>query len=141
MSLQILSLQVHLLNHYNCSYEAKVADFGLSRITHHSTTLTGMGTIAWCAPEVLLQETQGKPCDVWSFGVIMWELLCEEVPYGDMAPGAVVLGVVQKKLLLPSNRYLDGAPASLIRVVGRCQEFVAENRPSFKQIEDMLAEG
>lgn len=119
---------------------AKVADFGLSRIASHTaTTMTGVGTIAWTAPEVLLQERQGFPCDVWSFGVICWELLQEDVPYGDIAPGAVVLGVVQRKLALPLDRIPVDAPPVLALCVTRCQQFDPAARPDFALVHSMLA--
>ena len=117
------------------SFTAKVADFGLSRFMMQSASVTGMGTIAWCAPELLLQEKQGKAVDVWSFGVILWELCCEQVPYGDMAPGAIVLGIVQKRLHLPRGEtLLVGAPDTLTQLIQPCQEFIASERPTFETI-------
>jgi serine/threonine protein kinase len=119
--------------------------------------MTGMGTIAWCAPELLLQEKQGKPCDVWSYGVIMWELCCESVPYGDKPPGAIVLGIVQQTMKLPKD-YRAGdlavfiaafsdvlslsassdAPSLLVDLIEPCQRFLAQERPTFEQVETAL---
>ncbi len=41
------------------------------------------------APEVIRSEVVTEQCDVWSFGVILWELITQQVPYADMEPYAV----------------------------------------------------
>ncbi|KAI8464201.1 MAG: kinase-like domain-containing protein, partial [Monoraphidium minutum] len=69
-------------------FEVKVADFGLSRIkdaTHLQNSRAGLeGTIEYAAPEVLRGEPYTEKCDVWSFGVVLWELLTRARPYADM---------------------------------------------------------
>ena len=51
------------------------------------------GTIEYCAPEVLRGESYSEKCDIWSFGVVLWELLMRERPYSD-ADVPVLLMVV-----------------------------------------------
>ena len=65
---------------------AKICDFGLSRLSvadHHHAYLTRprVGTIQWAAPEVLRGERQGPKADVYSFGVILWELCTLRLPF------------------------------------------------------------
>ena len=99
------------------------------------TVQTGIGTLAWSAPEVLLQKKQTTAVDVWSFGVICWELLTERVPYAAMAPGAIVLGVVRQELRLgPEDGFLEGAPPLLQQLLAQCQQFDPSQRPSFQLI-------
>ena len=58
----------------------KVADFGLSTQKDASATLGRIGTPAWCAPEVLRLDTYGAKADVFSFAVVMWEVLSRQTP-------------------------------------------------------------
>ncbi|KAL8140347.1 hypothetical protein V2J09_006368 [Rumex salicifolius] len=65
------------------NWTVKVADFGLSRIKHeiYLTTKTGKGTPQWMAPEVLRHEPSDEKSDIYSFGVILWELATEKTPW------------------------------------------------------------
>lgn len=51
------------------SYNAKVADFGLSRLKAQERSMTGnCGTVQWMAPEILANESYAEPADVYSYG-------------------------------------------------------------------------
>ncbi|KAJ6682871.1 SERINE/THREONINE-PROTEIN KINASE EDR1 [Salix koriyanagi] len=58
------------------NWTVKVADFGLSRLKHNTflSSKSTAGTPEWMAPEVLRNEPSNEKCDVYSFGVILWEL-------------------------------------------------------------------
>ncbi|KAK6127640.1 hypothetical protein DH2020_038619 [Rehmannia glutinosa] len=74
------------------NWVVKVCDFGLSRMKH-STFLSSRstaGTAEWMAPEVLRNEPSNEKCDVYSFGVILWELCTLRQPWGGMNPMQVV---------------------------------------------------
>ncbi|RYY36458.1 protein kinase [archaeon] len=62
----------------------QVADFGLSRILNDevSNKLTACGTPAWTAPEIVKMERYTEKVDVYSFGIILWELITKQEPYG-----------------------------------------------------------
>jgi len=62
---------------WNC----KVADFGMSRVKFLTEKMTRVGTPQWMAPEVLRQESYSEKADVWSFGVVMWELITLRVSF------------------------------------------------------------
>ena len=75
----------------SCKYQAKVSDVGLARIVPESreyiSSLGGAGTWNWCAPEVILSQKCTSAADMWSFGVILWELCTQEIPVrGRMRP-------------------------------------------------------
>ena len=60
----------------------KITDFGVSRlIGDKSTRMTFVGTVAWMAPEVIRHEPYSEKVDVWSYGVVIWELLTQQKPY------------------------------------------------------------
>ncbi|KAG2279891.1 hypothetical protein Bca52824_051111 [Brassica carinata] len=68
------------------NWTVKVADFGLSRIKHETylTTKSGKGTPQWMAPEVLRNESADEKSDIYSFGVVLWELATEKIPWENL---------------------------------------------------------
>ena len=60
----------------------KLTDFGLARELQKTTNeMSAAGTYSHMPPEVIKSSTYSKASDVWSFGVLLWELLTGEVPY------------------------------------------------------------
>ncbi|KAE8662076.1 Serine/threonine-protein kinase CTR1 [Hibiscus syriacus] len=115
------------------NWVVKVCDFGLSRMKH-STYLSSMstaGTAEWMAPEVLRNEPADEKCDVYSFGVILWELSTMQQPWKGMNPMQVVgaVGFQHRRLDIPDN--LDSAVAEIIR---KCWHTDPKLRPTFAEI-------
>ncbi|KAG0448987.1 hypothetical protein HPP92_027562 [Vanilla planifolia] len=81
----------------------KVGDFGLSRLKHETylTTKTGKGTPQWMAPEVLRNEPSDEKSDVYSYGVILWELVTEKIPWDNL--NSMQMGFDRRKLLANVN--------------------------------------
>ncbi|XP_054716555.1 mitogen-activated protein kinase kinase kinase 11-like [Uloborus diversus] len=79
----------------------KITDFGLAREVYKTTRMSAAGTYAWMAPEVIKSSTFSKASDVWSYGVLLWELLTGETPYKGIDALAVAYGVAVNKLTLP----------------------------------------
>ncbi|XP_068947839.1 mitogen-activated protein kinase kinase kinase 9 [Petaurus breviceps papuanus] len=79
----------------------KITDFGLAREWHKTTKMSAAGTYAWMAPEVIRSSMFSKGSDVWSYGVLLWELLTGEVPFRGIDGLAVAYGVAMNKLALP----------------------------------------
>jgi serine/threonine-protein kinase len=65
------------------SGEFKITDFGIARITDSSKTKTGMvlGTPSYMSPEQLSGEKVGGSSDLFSLGVMLYQLLCGELPF------------------------------------------------------------
>uniref|UniRef100_A0A7N1A6Q1 non-specific serine/threonine protein kinase n=2 Tax=Kalanchoe fedtschenkoi TaxID=63787 RepID=A0A7N1A6Q1_KALFE len=115
------------------NWVVKVCDFGLSRMKH-STFLSSRstaGTAEWMAPEVLRNEPSDEKCDVYSFGVILWELATMRQPWGGMNPMQVVgaVGFQHRRLEIPDD--IDPAVADIIR---QCWQTDPRLRPSFGEI-------
>lgn len=115
------------------NWVVKVCDFGLSKMKH-STFLSSRstaGTAEWMAPEVLRNEPSDEKCDVYSYGVILWELSTMQQPWGGMNPMQVVgaVGFQHRRLDIPDN--LDPAIADIIR---KCWQTDPRLRPSFAEI-------
>ena len=64
--------------------ELKIADFGFAVLVGRHSFLTSFcGTTAYMAPEIIMDLPYGKPVDMWSAGVIIYQLLCGEYPFQD----------------------------------------------------------
>jgi tRNA A-37 threonylcarbamoyl transferase component Bud32 len=79
----------------------KVADFGLSKIKRNTLVSGGVrGTLPWMAPELLNGSSNkvSEKVDVFSFGIVLWEILTGEEPYANMHYGAIIGGIVNNTL-------------------------------------------
>ncbi|CAG2169222.1 unnamed protein product [Oppiella nova] len=111
----------------------KISDFGTSKQWNdRSTKMSFKGTVAWMAPEVIRNEPCSEKVDVWSFGVVLWELMNCEIPYRDVDSSAVIWGVGNSSLTLPIPTKCF--PEGFQLLMKQCWNAKARNRPSFKNI-------
>lgn len=106
----------------------KITDFGLAREWHRTTKMSAAGTYAWMAPEVIRSSMFSKGSDVWSYGVLLWELLTGEVPFRGIDGLAVAYGVAMNKLALPIP---STCPEPFTKLMEECWDSDAHSRPSF----------
>ncbi|KAJ3700585.1 hypothetical protein LUZ61_004290 [Rhynchospora tenuis] len=115
------------------NWVVKVCDFGLSRMKHNTflSSRSTAGTAEWMAPEVLRNEPSDEKCDVFSFGVILWELCTLQQPWEGMNPMQVVgaVGFQHRRLDIPDN--MDPVISKIIR---ECWQTDPKLRPSFSEI-------
>ncbi|XP_021830166.1 serine/threonine-protein kinase STY8-like [Prunus avium] len=109
----------------------KVADFGVARFQNQEGVMTAeTGTYRWMAPEVINHQPYDQKADVFSFAIVLWELVTAKVPYDTMTPLQAALGVRQGlRPDLPST----GHP-KLLELMQRCWDADPSNRPSFSDI-------
>ncbi|KAK7321575.1 hypothetical protein VNO77_32364 [Canavalia gladiata] len=119
----------------------RVADFGHARfLGDHEMALTGeTGTYVYMAPEVIRCEPYDEKCDVYSFGIILNELLSGNYPYveTEYGPTKIAMEVVEGKLRpkLPSDDDDDDAQlGDLIHLICLCWDTNPSTRPSFATI-------
>ncbi|NWX86259.1 M3K21 kinase, partial [Nothoprocta pentlandii] len=118
-----------------CNKTLKITDFGLAREWHRTTKMSAAGTYAWMAPEVIKSSLFSKGSDIWSYGVLLWELLTGEVPYRGIDGLAVAYGVAVNKLTLPIP---STCPEPFAKLMKECWEQDPHIRPSFALILEQL---
>uniref|UniRef100_A0A8C1TUC0 Mitogen-activated protein kinase kinase kinase n=1 Tax=Cyprinus carpio TaxID=7962 RepID=A0A8C1TUC0_CYPCA len=110
----------------------KISDFGTSKeLREKSTKMSFAGTVAWMAPEVIRNEPVSEKVDIWSFGVVLWEMLTGEIPYKDVDSSAIIWGVGNNSLQLPLP---ESCPDGFKILLRQCWNCKPRNRPSFRQI-------
>ncbi|XP_047076979.1 serine/threonine-protein kinase CTR1-like isoform X2 [Lolium rigidum] len=118
-------------------YTVKVCDFGLSRLKANTflSSKTAAGTPEWMAPEVLRDEPSNEKSDVYSFAVILWELMTLQKPWSNLNPAQVVaaVGFRGRRPEIPSS--VDPKVAAIIE---SCWAKEPWRRPSFATIMESL---
>ena len=77
----------------------KLADFGLSKLVGPTDTLTtACGTLAYVAPEVLLQKPYSKPVDVWSVGIVTYLMLRGRLPFDSKERQLIIQRTLEAEL-------------------------------------------
>ncbi|XP_036326801.1 mitogen-activated protein kinase kinase kinase 13-like isoform X1 [Rhagoletis pomonella] len=110
----------------------KISDFGTSKEWNEiSTKMSFAGTVPWMAPEVIRNEPCSEKVDIWSYGIVLWEMLTCEIPYKDVDSSAIIWGVGNNSLKLPIP---SSCPEGFKLLVNLCWHTKPRNRPSFGQI-------
>ncbi|XP_043249753.1 uncharacterized protein LOC122395904, partial [Colletes gigas] len=121
----------------------KIADFGMSRFANEDgeviETRHGRNAlpIRWMAPESLIYSLFTTKTDVWSFGILMWEIVTlGSTPYPDMTAREVMRNVQNGyRLERPSH-----CRSELFRVISRCWHADPDRRPEFQTLRRDLAQ-
>ncbi|CAK9254127.1 unnamed protein product, partial [Sphagnum jensenii] len=116
----------------------KITDLGLARELNKTTRMSQAGTYAWMAPEVIKSSTFSKSSDVWSYGVVLWEILTGETPYKGIDALAVAYGVAMNKLILPIP---SSCPVEFKYLLEACWDQEPHSRPDFENILFSLIDG
>ncbi|KAL3532237.1 hypothetical protein ACH5RR_005758 [Cinchona calisaya] len=116
----------------------KVGDLGLSKVKCQTLISGGVrGTLPWMAPELLNGSSNlvSEKVDVYSYGIVMWELLTGEEPYADLHYGAIIGGIVSNTLRPSVPESCDPDWKALME---RCWSAEPSERPSFTEIANEL---
>ncbi len=122
----------------NSRNQAKVMDFGLAKLkgalklTRSSSTV---GTLAYMAPEQLRGVEADARSDIFSFGVLLYEMLTGRVPFEGAHEAALMYSITNEPPV-PLEKYYPGAPSELLHIINRSLEKDPEDR--YQTVHDMV---
>jgi serine/threonine protein kinase len=118
---------------------AKVADFGLSIVKSSSASHSksggggsrgGAGTLPWMAPELHDEKPNSRETDIYSLGVVLWEIVSRKLPYAGLTVGKMISKTVQgKRDPLPSP-----CPEVFRLMILACWNLEPSERPTAEQV-------
>jgi serine/threonine protein kinase len=117
----------------------KISDFGFSVIkSAQRTRMTQRcGTSTHMAPELVLNDTYDERVDIFSFGILMFELLAESTPYGSNPSPNLELKVAKNPLfrpVFPETVVISQEMLFLVNLMSECWSAAPEERPSFEEL-------
>ncbi len=117
----------------------KVVDFGIARVVETSKTQTGMliGTFAYMSPEQYHGEHADERSDIWSFGVLLYELFCSQKPFLGQTPASLMHSICEDEPG-PLSKFLPQCPRELEVIIAKTLRKSAGER--FQSMEDLLLE-
>ncbi|KAJ0177696.1 hypothetical protein K1T71_006569 [Dendrolimus kikuchii] len=115
----------------------KISDFGMSREEEEYIVSGGMKQIPikWTAPEALNFGKYTSLCDVWSYGILMWEIFSKgDTPYAGMS-NSRAREKIDTGYRMPAP---EGCSEEVYALMLRCWEYEPDKRPHFHQIYTMI---
>ncbi|KAK2148106.1 hypothetical protein LSH36_515g01008 [Paralvinella palmiformis] len=119
----------------DANYNVKVSDFGMAQQLHKSDYIKlpdSKIAIRWMAPEIFKEGKFSIQSDVWSYGILFWEVLTrgkrpyEEISNTNLVPKRIMEGYVMS--------FPDWVPEKVQQIIAECWQMEAERRPSFSDI-------
>lgn len=121
------------------NWSVKLCDFGLSRVKYKSDrkrfAKQRVGTPHWMAPEILRGEKYDESADVYSFGMVLWEMVTSEIPYLNTPIKDIIntVGYERKQIPVPTK-----GNAFILNMMRGCLSLDRDERPTFKEIVGQL---
>jgi serine/threonine protein kinase/Flp pilus assembly protein TadD len=118
----------------------KILDFGLAKLSGR-TVLTKegstLGTVSYMSPEQISGETVDSRSDIWSLGVVIYEMLTAQLPFKGDYDQAVIYAIVNETAD-PVTGLRSGIPLELDRIIDKTLSKLANER--YQHVEDLLTD-
>jgi serine/threonine protein kinase/Tfp pilus assembly protein PilF len=120
--------------------QVKIMDFGLAKLkgaTKLTETRSTLGTAAYMSPEQAQGEEVDQRSDIFSFGVVLYELLTGKLPFGGEHHAAIIYSIINEEPQ-PVSRYNNQVSTELERIVFKALAKDKDDR--YQHIDDLLAD-
>lgn len=108
--------------------KAKVTDFGIARATTSNTISSDvMGSVHYTSPEQARNGFVDAKSDIYSFGIVMYEMVTGRVPFDGDSAVSVALQHLQEEIIRPSA-YVEDLPVSLEKIILKCTQKSPDRR-------------
>lgn len=125
-------------------FHPHITDFGLSKLSESSSSISQSqqcGTIAYMAPEVIEGNKYSGKADVYSFGILMYEVITDLTPYPELNKGKITVFKFTNMIINNDHRPSFKFPIkkSIKKLIERCWSKNPSDRPTFEDIFKKLA--
>ncbi|KAH3764935.1 serine/threonine-protein kinase STY46 [Pelomyxa schiedti] len=112
----------------------KIADFGLARCSDSHQFTASVGTPAYSAPEMDMGSDYGQAVDVFSYGLMLWEMIARVLPWSEFHQATVLLKKIQgeRPTLPPAN-------PNICELVNKCWAHNPASRPAFSDVLNIIS--
>ncbi|CAG8463690.1 9219_t:CDS:2 [Paraglomus brasilianum] len=131
----ILHCNLHTANILQIGNIPHISDIGLCNTADSTCTNQLFGVLPFIAPEVLLTKSHTSAADVYSFGMVLWELSAGTIPYAD-CPHDEQLAIAICRGLRPPIP--DTIPSCVATIIRKCWDGNPSNRPSVEELENII---
>lgn len=130
-----------LLERIHQGYHVKLCDFGLARVRTEtsrqtSSNLTLSYTLQWTAPEILRLKNYTDRSDIYSLGIVYWELAARKIPYDGFQDSVIRLSILDgERLQIPET-----TPPTFCKLIEQCWAQDPNDRPKSSDLIKMIEE-
>eukprot|EP01105_Mastigella_eilhardi_P000001 TRINITY_DN0_c0_g1_i1.p1 TRINITY_DN0_c0_g1~~TRINITY_DN0_c0_g1_i1.p1 ORF type:complete len:807 (-),score=135.50 TRINITY_DN0_c0_g1_i1:689-3109(-) len=108
----------------------KIVDFGTVRVVNRALMTGNLGTVQYMAPELFNNHKYSEKADVYSYGMVLWEMLTQKVPYYDREVWAIPVSVVRgDRPIVPRNCH-----PTFRKILKHCWRSNPSRRPCFSEV-------
>lgn len=120
----------------NSGRDLKICDFGTACDVHTHMS-NNKGSAAWMAPEVFEGSNYSEKCDIFSWGIILWEVLARKKPFDECGgPAFRIMWAVHNGTRPP---LLQNCPKEIESLMTKCWSKNSNERPSMAEIEEQMS--